>query len=1070
MANFDDFYNSRDILSEILQKDLIGPVYEDEVLSESPLQYYIMGKLYPKKQNSNADEISVSENDNDSILDMAQTPLLENESSSFDSAISLSNVQNPSSMGYTLAIKSLIQDIIINLSYAFYKPSEYENAIENNINVSKWDGEKEKPDILWVRKGYTLRKKINFEHSNIIEEIFENGIKLQIVKQKYSQNKETILTITILNENIYDPNNYTNNAGNTAFQVNAKITGEKDNFIFHTLNDSSEICDELDLLYADYKCYAQGHGCSVQWDTENTEPLWISSSCLPSYELRQMKAREFPRLKILDIEYLSKEDPAVIIAELKKFNNFYSDWINDIRKEANALIDSRRQIAEVNIKKCRDVYMQINKAIESLNNSISSDGKAYRAFQLANEAMYLQRVQTIKKNKKGQYNPETDKILWYPFQLSYFLHEIISFVEPEGTERKNVDLLWFPTGGGKTEAYLGIAAFVIFYRRLLNENNDGVTVIMRYTLRLLTLQQFERASMLIMACELLRKKYRIGEKEISIGLWVGNKLTPNALSKAKTNINKLQNGSMREEEDENPCQIKECYWCGTSISPVNYKVREEISRMVISCHNKECDFNSFPEGLPVHIIDDAIYKYLPSFIVATIDKFAQIPLSDKPASLFGISSGKKPPELIIQDELHLISGPLGTMTGIYEVAVTNFCEYQNIPVKIIASTATIKNADKQILSLYGRNYTQFPPQGISINDSFFAQVSERNEKPARQYFGVMGTGTTATTTLIRVNAALLFASRFLETMKCSDNVIDNYWTIVGYFNSLRELGGASTQIVDDVQSRFGYLAKSKFSGLYPGVSVEKYDHKQELTSRMNNSDLSEIIQKKLKKSYSGGNHTDVYDFVIASNMISVGIDINRLGLMVVAGQPKTNAEYIQTTSRIGRHNPGLVVTVFNGSRSRDRSHYEQFQKYHSALYRYVEATSITPFSDRARDRGLHALFVAFCRYKLRNMLGNEKAVNFHKDDPEVGDIINDLVRYVKKADPLIDSDELKQEIMGIASEWDSRTDGGLAYKHYYNNGKVKDLLKNDISKDKFRTMNSLRNVDAESGIYLLGGE
>jgi hypothetical protein len=1058
MTDFDEHYTARDIITDILQKDLIGPVCNDEVLAESPIQYYIMGKLYPQKDNSD-------------ILDMAKTPLLENESGNFDAIISLSNIKNPSSMGITVALNPGITDIRIKTEYSFYKPFSFEDAQRNNVDVSKWDHIDDKPEKLWVRNEYNFYKTYKIEIDKIIKEEFEHNMEIHIFPHRYTRGGENIVTISIINNNP-EGTDYTENAANTAFQVKLIASGSDDTSVFSAINngenDISGLYDELDLLYSDYKCYAQGHGCSVQWDMENTEPLWISSNCFPSYTLMQMKAAEFKEFNIFYMDYLSKGDPNVIIDELKRYNNLYLEWIKNLEDSLIKLNETKQKLAENNIKKCKAVYNQIDKSIESLRKSLSGDGKAFRAFRLANEAMFLQRQRTIIRNK-GKYDHEVDKIVWYPFQLSYFLHEIISFTDPQGSHRSNVDLLWFPTGGGKTEAYLGISAFVIFYRRLLNKSNDGVTVIMRYTLRLLTLQQFERASILIMACELLRREYNLGGSEFSIGLWVGNKLTPNSLKTAKTNINKLQRNAMNERDEENPCQIKICPWCGANITASDYSVRDDITRMVISCPNEECVFHSFP-GLPMHIIDDAIYHYLPSFIIATIDKFAQIPLSDKPAALFGITNGKKPPELIIQDELHLISGPLGTMTGIYEVAVTNFCEYNNIPVKIIASTATIKNADRQILSLYGREYTQFPPQGISIDDSFFAVIDKNNEKAKRQYFGVLGIGTTTTTTLIRVNAALLFATRYLEQIGISEKVIDNYWTIIGYFNSLRELGGASTQIIDDVQSRFSYLAKTKFFSVYPGVNHEKkYDHKQELTSRMNNTDISKIIQEGLKKSYKKEDHIDVYDFVIASNMISVGIDIDRLGLMVVAGQPKTNSEYIQTTSRIGRRNPGLVITVFNGSRSRDRSHYEQFLKYHSAFYRFVEATSITPFSDRARDRGLHALFVALCRYKIDNMIKNSHAANFTTDNDAVNKIINIIVDYVKRTDILVDPDELQEEINEISREWEIKTTGGLVYKNYYNNDPVKELLKSDISTDRFRTMSSLRNVDPESGIYLLGG-
>jgi len=343
--------------------------------------------------------------------------------------------------------------------------------------------------------------------------------------------------------------------------------------------------------------------------------------------------------------------------------------------------------------------------------------------------------------------------------------------------------------------------------------------------------------------------------------------------------------------------------------------------------------------------------------------------------------------------------------------------------------------------------------------------STPTDRPARQYFGVMGIGATATTTLIRVNAALLFASRYLAGLGYEDGIVDNFWTITGYFNSLRELGGASTQILDDVQSRFSYLAKTKFGHLVPQVDLSvNYDHLVELTSRMDNSEITKIIQDRLKRSYRAGQHKDVYDYVLASNMISVGVDVGRLGVMVVAGQPKTNAEYIQATSRVGRDNPGLVVTVYNSTRSRDRSHYEQFLKYHSALYRYVEATSLTPFADRARDRGLHALYVALCRYLVPGLLNNNAAVLYDSSGPEVEKIRNMILDYIDIVDPG-ETEAASKELLDIEDAWDIKATGTLVYRSLKNEKK---LLKGDTEEDRFRTMNSMRSVDAQAGIYLLG--
>lgn len=1053
MPDFTKFYEARKIVSGILHDDLIGPVTKDEVLPELPTQYYIMGKLYPQSES-------------DEVIDLARNPFLENAVETYDASISLSNQRNPSSMGITCTLKAGVTDVILSGGYAFYDPVQFEDASKAAIDVSRWEQSEKKPKELWKRKSYSFQKTVHLENKIVEEPIsLEGNLQLQVYTHSLLQGGERVITVALVNVN-QAREDAIDKAKLCAFQPVLKIEGLNGEAVFTNANRQEQFSTdeellELELLYSDVNCYGQGHGCSVDWDIENKEPLWVSSSWLPSYNLHQMMAKQLPDAKVLSMKFLAEEMPAIVIASLRSFIQSYDEWITNQIDNAGELDERYRASAETNIQKCHRAYERMSKSIDMLEESLSKNKNAIKAFQMANEAMLLQRRQSLIKAGKS-FEPE--KVTWYPFQLAFILHELSSFIDPKGLERQTVDLLWFPTGGGKTEAYLGITAFVVFLRRIRKSTDDGVTVIMRYTLRLLTLQQFERASMLIFACELLRKKYHLGGSEISIGLWVGGKLTPNTLADARTSINKQQRGAVASD-DSNPCQIQICPWCGKPISVHNYAVRTGDKRMLIHCTNDGCDFNGAENGLPLHIIDEAIYEHLPTFVVATVDKFAQIPLSEKPATLFGISNGKNPPDMIIQDELHLISGPLGTMTGIYEAAITKLCEANGPGAKVIASTATIRNAKNQILALYGKDFTQFPPQGLSARDSYFAIESTPEDRPAREYFGVMGIGTTATTTLIRVNAALLFASRYLAACGYGDKVVDNFWTITGYFNSLRELGGASTQILDDVQSRFSYLAKTKFSMLTPKVDLSvSYDHLVELTSRMNNSEITKIIQDRLKRAYRNGQHKDVYDYVLASNMISVGVDVGRLGAMVVAGQPKTNAEYIQATSRVGRDNPGLVVTVYNSTRSRDRSHYEQFLKYHSALYRYVEATSLTPFADRARDRGLHALYVALCRYLVPGMISNDSAVRFNPDSAEVKQIRDMILGYVETVDPG-ELDAVMNELQDIEDEWDMAATGTLVYRSFKNEKK---LLKGDTENSRFRTMNSMRSVDAQAGIYLLG--
>lgn len=1058
MADYRQFYEARNVVSRILSQDFIGPVTADECLAELPVQYYIMGKLYPQKDTVEA-------------LDLARNPLLENEIETYDASISLSNQNNPSSMGITVTLKAGVCSVLISGTYAFYDPIAFGDAKESGIDISRWDHLEKKPKEIWRRNEYSYAETITFSGKKVEYCDLPRELQLQVYTHSLMDTGERVITIALVNEN-QSENDMVSTSKYCAFQPFIKVSGIDSSPVFTSVNRQTYLTTdpellELDMLYSDVHCYAQGHGCSVMWDMDNTDPEWVESAFFPTFNLKQMKAAEVVSGNVLSMQFLSTASVDAVTRELQSFADKYQAWIKEQSDCVPQIKDGLKEIAISNIEKCQNACNRITYAIALLGENSTAGKTAFRAFQLANEAMLLQRRQTLLKSGK-EFDPA--KVSWYPFQLAFLLHELTSFIEPAGhpgqetPDRQMVDLLWFPTGGGKTEAYLGITAFVIFLRRLRDPNADGVTVIMRYTLRLLTLQQFERASILIFACEMLRKKYNMGGNEISIGLWVGGGLTPNHLKEARTSINKQKVGGV--DEKSNPVQIKVCPWCGQKLYAQNYDVDLVSSRMTIKCPNKQCHFHTAPHGLPIHIIDEAIYQHLPTFIVATVDKFAQIPLNDKPAALFGITNSKKPPELIIQDELHLISGPLGTMTGIYEAAISTLCERNGIGAKVIASTATIRNAANQILALYGRNHTQFPPQGLSAKNSFFAVQSTPEERPARQYFGVMGIGTTATTTLIRVNAAMLFATRYLATLGYPDAVVDNFWTITGYFNSLRELGGASTQILDDVQSRLDYLAKTKFVSVYPGVDTSKgYTYTEELTSRMSNTEITEIIQVKLKRSYSQGNHSDVFDYLLASNMISVGVDVGRLGAMVVAGQPKTNAEYIQATSRVGRDNPGLVIAVYNASRSRDRSHYEQFLKYHSALYRYVEATSLTPFSDRARDRGLHALYVSLCRYLVENLRCNDEAVNYRSDDPEIQAVEKIIIDYVKKVDP----DELPavmDELNDIQAAWEMAATGSLVYRSRKNE---KELLKSDTEDDRFRTMNSMRNVDGQSGIYLLGG-
>ncbi|NMA06975.1 MAG: hypothetical protein GX928_04610 [Ruminococcaceae bacterium] len=1042
--DYRDYYEARDIVTEILKKDFLGPLSDDEIIcDERPLDYYIVGKLYP--QSSGADIALQSPTEDIGELDN-------------EDCISLCNGRNPSSCGISFSLLPNISRIRVTVRAARYKVITIKEAQETlgfpdgtyKDNSTFWKREEISPDDFDIdidvlqpgsRKTYTVCDKLSL--NVFLHKIYPDGSKT--------------ITLSLVNENkSKESARYIEECEDAFFQPLISVTSPtlpafRDIRRNVQINKDHEI-EELEMLYSKVRSFASGHGCAVKWNTDEAgNATEIKTDFLPTFEIKQMMPSTLFEHDVLSMKYLSESSSEAVINGLNELTEKYEQWIEKQVIASKELAKEHQNAAAVNLSKCKQTLIRLKKAIKELKNPI-----VFRAFSLANKAMFMQRKQMLKNTGKFE---SDEKIKWYPFQLAFILQETYSFAKPDSEERKNVDLLWFPTGGGKTEAYLGIAAFVIFLRRLLyGDDGNGVAILMRYTLRLLSFQQFERAAALICACELIRRKEKIGGDEIGIGLWAGMDLTPNYIEKAK----KILNGEKDEDsESSNPAQIKKCPWCGAEIPAQEpyYSCDIENHRMHIYCSNSSCEFKT---GLPIFLIDEEIYHYKPTYIVATVDKFAQVALNESTAAIFGIGHGVRPPELIIQDELHLISGPLGTIMGLYEAAIKKLCEKDGCYPKVIASTATIRNANEQIKALYASGYTQFPPQGIDIDDSFFAQISDKSQRPARLYMGCMAIGTSPTTMMIRVMSALLYATRYLSELEYDEKVIDSFWTITGYFNTLRELGGAIVRVVDDIQDRFIYLKNNKFKNLYPLNNCKnRYDRYKELTSRESSENIGNVIQEELKIAYTKDNTTNPFDFLLASNMISVGVDVGRLGAMVVVGQPKSTAEYIQATSRVGRETPGLVITTYNQAKSRDRSHYEQFTQYHETFYKHVEATSVTPFSDRARDRALQALYVILCRYSIPELLHDSSAVNFKKDIPGLIDIRNYILNYVSWVDPG-EVDNVKKELDDIENEWARK----VYRKEKLKYRKTKYANYNDVLFDpdydegsRFRVLNTMRSVE-----------
>lgn len=883
--NFQKHYEARKIISEFLKKDLLGPVYDDEIISDStPDKYYLLGRLFPQKtKNEQENQETAGTEDG---LDIAEQP------------VNLYYSYLPSSMALSFTINAGIDQLEVEYGFAWYELERRKDDSDHSSDF--WHRKSEhKTEIIIVDKPFV---KIGIHQ----------GLELQTWLHKTYADGAKTLTVAMVNIWQSEMSQKVDNQ-HTFFQPFIRIRGiEGHEKVFIEkklrveLNHDPELLN-LEMLYRYQHVFATGHGCSVEWIASEGFASEIFSTFMPEYDLLLVKpAGDVPE-NVLRFSFLANGQKAQVIKQLHGFMDCYAEWLKQRKKEIPQLHSKYHSAAHNNLSNGEDALERIREGIDLLedNNDI------LRAFQMVNLAMLRQR-----ETRKGAGNADQEK--WYPFQLAFILQELSSIANPDDSNRNVVDLLWFPTGGGKTEAYLGLSAFTIFLRRIratINGNKgNGVTVLMRYTLRLLTLQQFERASGLICACELIRRENSnlLGQEEISTGLWVGGGLTPNKLEEAKSNLNIIcQKGFDALPDDKaNPCQILTCPWCGEVIRPAYYSCTN--NRMTIHCPSETCPFSS---GLPVYLVDEDLYNLRPSLIVATLDKFARMTWEPNVGRLFALDDPSiLPPELVIQDELHLISGPLGTIAGLYEVAIERFCQNNGISAKIISSTATIRNAGNQINSLYGRKFKQFPPQGLDMRDSFFARESSPDEKPSRKYIGIMAPGSSGNTLMIRVYSILLFATRYLKDLKdygFADSEIDSFWTLTGYFNSLRQLGGAVVNVLDDVNGRIKYLKGTKFSKLVPKHSTAlESPYLDELTSRKANAEIG----KTLKQLEAGYPDQGVLDVILASNMLSVGIDIGRLGLMVVQGQPKSNSEYIQATSRVGRQSPGLIVTLHDASR------------------------------------------------------------------------------------------------------------------------------------------------------------
>lgn len=1027
----------QDYVRELLQlaviDDLLGPADgpDEEIVGMSVRDRYLVGKLAPMDTAPDAAETDT--------FGESGRPDSEERDEEVDTSTNQSLV--PSSVGFTFCVDGELEDVQLFANWGRYERTQSE--LENE--------ETGKSPRCWKRipsggSAVVSLKKRTIEPIRIDAEC--PSVVVQGSVSAPLENGDRLVTIFLVNTQTMPPQNQDQA---WIFQPELIVRDMEGRAVFRRrpilrADEFDEEREALEMIYRDRVEFAVGHGISVHAtvsEEDRERATEVRTAVLPEYEIQVtetpgLEPKDRPAMRrmiedgLLDMERLAElatpEKRDELVAGLKVLTDDYADWIAENRNAIGSEVVGYDIPALDAMDRCNLILERLREGVDVL----ATDERALAAFRFANRAMASQRIHSIYALAKRRGDEVTLDALnvrknrsWRPFQLAFVLLSIPALADPTHRDRTQpleafADLLWFPTGGGKTEAYLGVAAFTMGVRRLQGnmgglDGGRGLAVIMRYTLRLLTLQQFQRATALICAMEVLRRAEPAvwGDAPFTIGLWVGQRVTPNTTDESHAAIEKERDG--KYGTGSTPAQLTYCPWCGSEIAPGrDIHVDRDLGRTFVYCGDKygRCEFSQAKSknlGLPVLVVDDEIYRHPPSMLIATVDKFAMMAWRGQVRTLFGRANREcprhgllwpgadcntghakkgalpaakvkeitpiRPPDLIIQDEFHLISGPLGTMVGLYETAVDELSTWmvdgKAIRPKIVASTATVRKAEEQVNNVFLRKVSVFPPHGLDVEDNFFSVQRSVEDKPGRLYMGICSPGSSRPAVLIRVYVALLTAAQSL--FKRFGAAADPYMTVVGYFNSLRELGGMRRLAEDDVQTRAYRVQMSDVKR--PGLSQRSVRIVDELTSRVSNKEIPKKLDQlevKFKPTWEKG-ETRAIDIVLATNMLSVGVDVNRIGLMVVNGQPKNTAEYIQATSRVGRSFPGLVCTVLTWSRPRDLSHYETFEHYHATFYKHVEAQSVTPFAARALDRGLTGAMVSLLRLENDSMTPNPGA-------------------------------------------------------------------------------------------------
>lgn len=1189
----------RELLQIAVVDDLLGPANgtHEQIVDMGVRDRYLVGKLAPREDDRGGIEglegpLATEAEEEPEGLEVhhghhepgaefdSTTGRVDAEADSADEIDASSNQSLiPSSFGMTFCVDGDVDRIEVAATWGQYvRDYDHEHTKTVNKKIKDADGNvirTEQAEVkvkVWQRVPCGGKLTIDLVEGVVSHRAPDGDhpeVRVQGTVRGKNANGDRLVTLFLVNAQ-QEPEENKDSAWVFQPELIVRAAGEPDKAIFRRRvalsgKEDDEERKALEMIYREQVEFAVGHDVAVHAKTDDGDPeraREVRTVVMPQHEVPitetpglrpedRLAMRQMVEKGDLDMEVLAEMGRGELVTVLSALASDYGKWIKEQRNRIGADVVGHDAQAVAALDRCKEIERRLEEGVAVLADA--SNENALVAFRFANRAMARQRIHSLfaLSQRRGEKKTLADfeqrrNRSWRPFQLAFILLSIPSLAVPTHKDRTNpieafADLLWFPTGGGKTEAYLGVAAFAMAIRRLQGklggyDGGRGLTVIMRYTLRLLTLQQFQRASALICAMELLRQEAAtagdksLGSEPFTIGLWVGNKVTPGSTEDSHKAIQDIRNPEKFDAGGTSPAQLTSCPWCGRDISPKHdVEVDTAALRTTIYCGDKlgGCEFSKGKSskkphpGIPVLVVDEEIYHRPPSMMIATVDKFALMAWRGEVRTLFGRANTEcprhgllwpnadctgnhrvykhlpsttvrninalRPPDLIIQDEFHLIGGPLGTMVGLYETAIDELCSWQleghTIQPKIVASTATVRKATEQVNNVFMRRVAVFPPHGLDISDNFFSIQRSIGLMPGRRYLGVCSPGSSRPAMLIRVYTAFLTAAQALFDR--FGQAADPYLTTVGYFNSLRELGGMRRLAEDDVQTRSYRVQMSLVDR--PGLAQRSVSNIRELTSRVSSRDIPKYLDQleiKFKAEFDSalGRHVTRWeegearsiDVVLATNMLSVGVDVNRLGLMVVNGQPKGTAEYIQATSRVGRFFPGLVCTVLTWARPRDLSHYETFEHYHATFYKHVEAQSVTPFSPRAMDRGLTGTLLSLMRLENPAFNPNPGAGSLDKPDRpeavEARDLLVGRAWEVSHETALRDlaSSELKERL----DEWAHEAGKGgrtLAYeKKGPNRATMVALLKRPGIQawDNFTVPMSMREVEPGVGLIM----